>query len=75
MEIAVEKIILPGAKEAALPPGNIEGQFFPLGVGMPDQGIAQLQAKVKQTRVGMFCSFAIYQYPVHRRFVRDMIMT
>src|ERR1700674_3866545 len=73
MEIAIEEIVLPGSKEAALPPGNIEAQFFPIGIGMPDEGVAQLQAKVKQTCMGMFCSFAIYQYPVHRMIISERI--
>ena len=47
MEIAVEEIILPEAKEAALPSGNIEDQFFPTGIDLPDEGVAQLQAKMK----------------------------
>ena len=47
MEIAVEEIILSAAEEAALPPGNIEGEFFPAGIGMANEGVAQLQAKVK----------------------------
>ena len=59
MKITVEEIVLPGSKEAALPSGNIEGQFFTIGINMPDEGVAQLQAKVKQTCMGIFCSFTV----------------
>ncbi len=39
MEIAVEEIILPGSKEAALSPGNIERKFFQTGIGVPNEAV------------------------------------
>jgi len=41
---------------------------------MPDEGVAQLLAKVKQTRVGIFRSLAIQQYPVHRMILSEKVI-
>jgi len=74
MEVTVKEIILLGAKKGALSTGNIKGQSLPLAVGMPDEGVAQLLAKVKQTRVGIFRSLAIQQYPVHRMILSEKVI-